>query len=176
MAAAVIFVASTCIEAQKIIVDVDGAANFATIKTFSWAEGQIARNPQVAQIIKSTIESELTARGLSRNDTAPDIKISVMAAVGIDLQGVGPSWNNAQYRSWGGYGNPNALMNVSAGTLLVDLLQAPNNSSVWRGVAKKTLVGSPMDDPAKAAADNEKEIRNAIKKLFKKYPVSSVSK
>jgi hypothetical protein len=176
MAAAIVFVVSTCIQAQKVTVDVDRATDFSSIRTFGWTEGQVARNPHVAHIIMSAIEGELTARGLSRNDSAPDIKIMVMAAVGIDLQGVGPSWNNAEYRSWGGYGNPNALMNVSAGTLLVDLLKTPNNSSVWRGVAKKTLVGSPMDDPAKAAADNEKEIRNAVKKLFKKYPVSGVAK
>src|SRR4051794_26093288 len=120
-AAAMILAALISVQAQKVKVDVDETANFGTIKTFGWAEGQMAKNPLVAEMIKSSIEKELTARGLTHSAT-PDINVCVIAALDMDIAGVGPTWNNERYRYWGGYGNPAALMNVQSGTLLVDLI------------------------------------------------------
>src|SRR6185295_15691281 len=91
---------------QKVTVDVDRTVDFHAFKTYGWSGGQVAKNPIVGQFITSAIERELMARGLRHEANNPDLSIAVMAATGIDLQGVGPSWNNAQYKSWGGYGNP----------------------------------------------------------------------
>src|SRR4030095_4451069 len=101
---------------QKVKVDVDRTANFSTFKTFGWAEGMVARNPIISQMIIAAVESELTARGLTKSAENPDIKIAVAAAVGMDIQTVGPSWN-LNYVTWGGYTNPAAIMNISIGTL-----------------------------------------------------------
>ena len=158
--------------AQKITVDHDSSANFSSFKTFGWSKGQVARNPIAAQMIIFGIENELMARGLTRNNDNPDLEIMVMAAVGIDLQGVGPSWNNAQYKSWGGYGNPAALMNVASGTLLIDLVETVNKKSIWRGVAKDTLKNSLTGNSSEDARKAEKQINSIIKKMFKKYPVA----
>jgi hypothetical protein len=84
--------------AQKVHVDVDSGANFSKFKTYDFAEGQIARNPLITQLVTNAIEGELRARGLTRNTTAPDLKVAVMAAAGMDLQGVGPMWNNQSYK------------------------------------------------------------------------------
>jgi hypothetical protein len=155
---------------QKVQVDVDQSANFAVFKTFGWDSGTVARNPIIAQMIISAIESELTRRGLTRNDGSPDIKVAVMAAVGIDMQGVGPTWNNDKYKTWGGYRNPAALMNIPSGNMLVDLLRTSDNVSVFRGVSKSTLPRSPSADAAADAKSVEKHVQKAVKKIFDKYP------
>ena len=66
---------------QKVQVDVDQSANFGAFKTFGWDSGTVARNPIIAQMIISAIEGELTRRGLTRNDQAPDIKIAPTSVV-----------------------------------------------------------------------------------------------
>ena len=155
---------------QKVQVDVDKGVNFAAFKTFTFDNGTVARNPLIAQQIMSAIENELTQRGLRRSDESPDLRVAVMAAVGLDLQGVGPSWNNTSYRSWGGYGNPAAVMNIPSGNLLIDLVNK-DNVSVLRGVAKSSLPHSPTMNMAKDAESVEKTVKKVVKKIFDKYPV-----
>ncbi len=166
-----LFIVASLAHGQKIVVDVDKSFDFATFKTFGWAEGQLAPKPTTSQALINAIERELTSRGLVRDDAAPDIRIAVMAAAGMDLQGVGPSWNNERYKSWGGYGNPNALMNVIKGTLLIDILETKNKYSVWRGVVKDVFVEPPTNNPAKDAQRMEPLVNKTVSKMFKKYPV-----
>ena len=157
---------------QKIQVDVDKTVNFNTFKTFGWADKQVARNPFVSKIIIQAVESELTARGLTKTDDNPDLKVTIMAAMDKDLQGIGPTWNNVNYATWGGYRNPAALMTVTTGTLLIDLIESKNNTSVWRGVAKDTLNQGPTANAAADAKGVEKLIQKVVSKMFKKYPDS----
>src|SRR5262245_51102272 len=98
LAAAVLFLSMSSAFGQEVKVDVDKTINFSTFKTFGWAPGVVARNPLISQMIIATVESELTARGLTKSDDNPDIKIAVLAAAGMDIQAVGPTWNNANYR------------------------------------------------------------------------------
>ena len=43
LAAAVLFLSTSAVFAQQVKVDVDTTVNFATFKTFGWAEGPVAR-------------------------------------------------------------------------------------------------------------------------------------
>lgn len=169
--AAIILAAASLTAAQKMVVDVDKTVSFAAFKSYGWAGGQIAPKASTSQMIVNAIERELNSRGLVRNDAAPDIRISVMAAAGIDLQGVGPTWNNERYKFWGGYGNPAALMNVAKGTLLIDLIETKNNHSIWRGVVKDVFVAPPTGNPVKDAEAMESLVNKTILKMFRKYPV-----
>ena len=101
-AAAVLFLITSTASAQKVKVDVDSTVNFSSFKTFGWDKGVVSRNAIIAELIVKAVESELTARGLTKNPDNPDIKVSVMAATGADLQAVGPTWNNVNYTTWGG--------------------------------------------------------------------------
>src|SRR6185436_1692979 len=153
LAAAVLLLSTSAVFGQKVKVDVDKTVNFSTFKTFGWAKGPIARNPIISQMIITAVESELTKRGLTKSEDNPDIKVAVLAAAGADIQAVGPTWNNANYRTWGGYANPAALMNITTGTLLVDLVESRKDISVLRGVAKDTLtrpVSADMNADAKS--------------------------
>ena len=170
LAVAVLFLTTTAF-GQDVKVDVDKTVNFSTFKTFGWAKGPVARNPIIGQMIIAAVESELTARGLTKSEDNPDIKVAVLAAAGADIQAVGPTWNNANYRTWGGYANPAALMNITTGTLLVDLVDSRNDISVLRGVAKDTLTRAVSADMNADAKSVEKVVKNAVSKMFKKYPI-----
>ena len=170
LAVAVLFLSTSTIFAQKVKVDVDKTVNFSTFKTFGWAKGIVARNPIISQMIVAAVESELTARGLTKNEDNPDIKVAVLAAAGADIQAVGPTWNNANYRTWGGYANPAALMNITTGTMLVDLVDS-RDISVLRGVAKDTLTRAVSADMTADAKSVQKVVKSAVSKIFKKYPV-----
>ena len=170
LATAIFLLATTSVFGQNVQVDVDKTVNFANFKTYGWAEGAVARNPYVSKIIVQAVESELNARGLTRNDDAPDFKVTVMAATNVDLQGVGPTWNNVNYATWGGYTNPAAMVTVTTGTLLIDLVETKNKYSVFRGVAKDTLNGGRTANAEDDAKKVEKLIKKAVSKMFKKYP------
>jgi len=167
---AVLLLVTTSVFGQKVQVDVDKTVNFTNFKTYGWAAGPVARNPFVSKLIVAAIESELTAIGLTKSDDNPDLKVTIMAATDKDLQGIGPTWNNVNYATWGGYRNPAALMTVTTGTLLIDLIETKNNTSVWRGVAKETLNEGPTANASADAKGVEKLIKKAVSKMFKKYP------
>ena len=171
LAAAVLLLSTSAVFGQKVKVDVDTTVNFSAFKTFGWAPGVVARNPLISQMIIAAVESELTARGLTKSDDNPDVKVVVLAAAGMDIQAVGPTWNNANYRTWGGYANPAALMNITTGTLLVDLVDTRKDISVFRGVAKDTLTRPVSADMTADAKSVEKVVKKAVSKMFKKYPV-----
>src|SRR3954466_4795222 len=105
LAAAVLLLSMPAVFGQNVKVDVDTTANFSTFKTFGWDKGMVARNAIIGQLIVAATESELAARGLTRSDDHPDITFAVVAAAGIDIQAVGPTWNNTNYSTWGGYTN-----------------------------------------------------------------------
>jgi hypothetical protein len=171
---AILFFAAPVVNAQKIKVDVDETVDFKTYKTFGWADGQIARNPAVSQVIVTAIENELKARGLVKSESEPDLEIAAVAAALQDVQGIGPTWNSQRYKSWGGYGNPSSMITVSKGTLLIDLLDKRNNDfSVFRGVAKDAVLRPTTGDPVEDAKNVEKIAKKAIKRIFKKYPIKS---
>ncbi len=170
LAAAVLSFSAAVSFAQSVKVDVDATADFPSFKTFAWDKGMVARNPIISSLIVTTVEGELTKRGLTRVDANPDLKVAVAAAVGADIQAVGPTWNNAKYQVWGGYTNPAALMNIVTGTLLVDLIDAKKDMSVLRGVAKQTLNRSTSGDDAADAKSVEKTIKKAVTRMFEKYP------
>ena len=175
LAAAVLFLSTSAVFGQNVKVDVDKTVNFSTFKTFGWAKGMVARNPIVSQTIITAVESELTARGLTRSDDNPDIQVAVVAAAGMDIQAVGATWNNTNYVAWGGYTNPAALMNVTKGTLLVDLIDRKKDISIFRGVARETLNRSVSADLAADAKSVDKLIKKAVSKMFKKYPAQKSS-
>lgn len=159
--------------AQKVTVDVDKTVDFTAFKSFAWTTGQVAPKPSTSQLIINAIEKELTSRGLVKNDASPDIRIAVMAAADMDLQGIGPTWNNETYKFWGGHGNPAALMTVTKGTLLIDLVETKKDMSVWRGVAKDIFVATATGDVQKDVKQMEDTVNKTVKNMFKKYPVKS---
>lgn len=155
---------------QKVDVKLDKAVDFSQYKTYFWVKGMPARNPIINQMIIDAVDQQMAARGLTKTEAGGDLQVMYAAAVDLDLQLTGISWSNVTYASGALYRMP-PPMNVSKGTLVVDLTDRKTERYIWRAVAKKTLSHSPTADMAGDAKSVEKLVKKSIEKMFKKYPV-----
>jgi uncharacterized protein DUF4136 len=162
MAAAVaLLVTAVVVYAQKVNVDSDPAAPFATYKTYAWVQGTPAPNPLNEDRLHMSIDARLAGRGLRMNTSDPDVVVTThvttkerqeLVASGF---GYGPWWG-------GGYGTANVETYVE-GTLVVDLYDGHTKKMVWRGVATATA----SDRPTK----NASKINKALDKMFERLPI-----
>jgi Domain of unknown function (DUF4136) len=152
---------------QKVNVDFDKEANFASFKTYTWAEGTPAKNPLMDQRITDGINKQLAAKGLQKLEASanPDLVVLYHAAVSTETQlntmnTGGYGWG---YRWGGGMGTSTTTVDkIPVGQLTVDIGDAKTKKLLWMGNASDTL----SDKPEK----NEKKINNALEKMFKKFP------
>src|SRR5438128_11205736 len=61
--------------AQKITYDFDKTAPFSMFKTYAFKDGTPAGQPLIDQRIVAALESELHAKGLTKNDSNPDVVV-----------------------------------------------------------------------------------------------------
>jgi len=161
-AVAVVMTAAV-VYAQKVSVDSDPAAPFATYKTYAWVQGTPAPNPLNEDRLHAAVDARLSGRGLAMNTTAQDVFVTTHVTTKerqelmVSGFGYGPWWG-------GGYGTATVDTYVE-GTLVVDLYDAKTKKMVWRGVATATA----SDKPTK----NAKKINKALDKMFEKFPVGS---
>lgn len=162
LALAVLLMA-TVAYAQKVNVDSDPAAPFATYKTYAWVDGTPAPNPLNEDRLHSAVDARLALAGLRMNTTNPDVVVAThvttqehqkLVANGF---GYGPWWG-------GGYGTAKVETYVE-GTLVVDLYDANTKKMVWRGVATATA----SDKPTK----NMSKMNKALDKMFEKLPIGT---
>ena len=170
---AVILLASAPLAyAQKVTVKYDKAAPFANYKTYQFASETGARNPIVSQMIVAAVEREFTAKGLTKVDTNPDLRVSFLAASGMNLQvgevkfgyNVNPAYEGLVPTAG------TATWDVTTGTLLIDLFDSKTDRVVFRGTAKDVLQRAPSADMAADAKMVSKQVNKGIAKIFKKYP------
>jgi len=160
---------SAVLAAQQISFDFDRAADFSKYRTFTWREGTNAPDTFLHKRIVTAVESELAARGLTRNDTKPDLY--VLYHVVLDTRKTVTGWNGD-----GGFGPPPwawgpgggrvdlQLNELLLGTLVLDVADGTTRDLVWRGMA----VGD-IDVHAKPEK-RDASITKAVVKLLKNYP------
>ena len=173
--AVVILLASTLssmeAHAQKTSAGYDKSANFSSYKTFMFSETPGARNPFVNEMIMAAVTRELTAKGLTRVDANPDLRVAYLAATGFDLQVASVSFGYTVNPVYSGLvPSGSAMWDVTTGTLLIDLFDNKTDRIVFRGTAKDVLQHGPTADPAADAKSVSKPINKGIAKIFKKYP------
>jgi hypothetical protein len=148
--------------AQKVNVDSDPAAPFATYKTYAWMTGASAPNPLNEQRLHAGIDDRLAARGLVKDTAAPDLIVTtnVMTQRHQELVpsgfAIGPWWGAGYYG--GGY-----VESWVEGTLVVDFYDGKTKQMVWRGVATATASEKPTKNIAK--------MNKALDKMFEKLPI-----
>jgi len=168
-----LFFLASPVWAQKVTADYNKTVDFSKFKTYSWVKGIPAKNPFVDKMIVDDIDRELAARGLTRQEADGDIKVMYRAAIDYDLQAPMPNWNSAGGSAPStGIATIGTAWDVRQGTLLVDIIDRGTTNIIWRGSAVKTLNRSPSNDAAKDASRIEKPVKDAIAKMFKKYPVN----
>ena len=154
--------------AEDVKTDYDRGVDFSRYHTYAYhsgkglGEGRMINNSLVADRIHTSIDEDLAAKGLRRDQNNPDLIINYFIG-GRERQnvtdgfpyGIGP---------WGwGMWNDVMVTNYTEGTMVLDFIDAHTNKLVWRAYIQKA-VDNPQD-LAKA-----KNIDKMVDKAVKKYP------
>jgi hypothetical protein len=159
--------------AQTVKTDYDKKTDFHKYKSFAFRKGTDAPTPFAQQRIEGAIATQLKARGMSPGET-PDLLIFTHTQLSKEKRMDVSSFGYGGYPGWSGWGGAYGSSSVTVseipmGTVVVDLVDAPSNALVWRGVATDTLLTNPTPEKS------EKRINKALEKLFRGYPVAPLS-
>jgi hypothetical protein len=159
---------------QDVSTDYDKSYNFSQLKTFAVKVGTSWGNPLSEARVVSEIESGLTKKGWTKADEATADAIVMLHGATEqkkDLNTFYSGYGGWGYGGWYGGGMSTAHTTVNeyrVGTLVTDIFDAKTKKLVFRGVATDEL----SDKPEK----NEKKIKKATEKMFKKFPPGSEKK
>ena len=163
---AVIAAALAC-STLKTSADYDPKTDFSQYKTWAWKDDQSIKDPLWVKRTQSAFESELSKKGLTRNEQNPDLWVAVHARFSEQTQvtsydtgwGYGYGW-----RYGGGGMTTTRVEQIPVGTLIVDLVDAKRKELVWRGTGTDTL------NPQRSPEERDKALRDALAKMFENYP------
>jgi Domain of unknown function (DUF4136) len=161
---------------QDVRYNFDKKTDFSKFKTYKWVviKGAQTFNNLVDQDIKTAVDAQLAAKGLSKTDGEnADLLIGYQGSVGQEKEfssyssgwGYGPGWGGG-----GWYGGSSSswttgqTSTVYVGQIAVDMYDPANKDLVWRGIASKTL------DVKAKPEKQQKNMNKAMAKLFKNYP------
>ncbi len=153
----------TALSAQDVKYNFMPGTDFSKFHTYKWAPIEGGTHPnQIADAqIKSSVDSQLSAKGLTKTDgDKADLLIGYQIAVDKEKQWNAYSMGGAQF---GGMGSATSST-ISNGSLVLDMYDPTNKQLVWTGTATKTL------DPSSNQEKNQKNLDKAMAKLLKNYP------
>ena len=159
--------------AQKTTYDFEKSANFAAVKTYSHKDGTKAGQELVDKRIVDAIDAQLAAKGFTRVDANPDVFVVYHVAFDKEKDistyssgyggGYGPygwGWGGG----WAGGSTHTQVRDILVGTLVIDIADAKKGQLAWRGIGQKEIDTQAKPDK------RDKNINNAVKKIFKNYP------
>ena len=149
------------IVAQKVKVDSNPSAPFATYKTYAWTTGTAAPNPLADQRLHASVDRRLEARGLTETTASPDLVVTTHVTTQERQELVPTGFAYGPW--WGGVGGGAYIETSVEGTLILDFYDARTKQMVWRGVATATA----SDKPTK----NIEKINKALDKMFDRFPI-----
>jgi hypothetical protein len=156
--------------AQKVSYDYDKAASFSTFKTYAHKDGTKVGQPLIDDRIVAAIDSQLSAKGLTKVEENPDV--FVVYHIAFDKQKDISTFSTG-YGGYGPYGwgwgggmgsTTTQVRDILIGTLVIDMADAKQKKLAWRGMGVKEV--DTQANPEK----RDKSINNAVKKIFKNYP------
>ena len=149
-----------CTTASRVGVtnDFDHSVNFRAYKTWAWypqqpgdAESGPAKGYEsfLDKRIRSAVSAEMTRKGLTEVDKAPDIFVAYSARV-EDKQQVSPYYNGLGYPYGYGYGyygrNYSPVTQYKAGTVVIDVIDARRKELAWRGTGQAQVNNNSIDE------------------------------
>jgi hypothetical protein len=160
------FVLLVCkaLSAQDVKYNFMPGTDFSKYHTYKWVpiEGGAHPNQIVDAQIKSSVDSQLAAKGLTKTDSdKADLLIGYQVAIDKEKQ-----WNAYGMGGgprFGGMGSATSST-ISNGSLVLDMYDPTSKQLVWTGTATKTL------DPSGNQEKNQKNLDKAMAKLLKNYP------
>jgi hypothetical protein len=175
LAPAFLLLAGTA-SAQDVRYNYEKSADFTKFKTYKWVEMKTSdKDAMVDSQIKSTIDAELAAKGLSKTESdSADLYVGYQVAINTEKQvntfssdfGYGGGWGYYG-RGYGGMGSTTATSTTSTlyvGSLQLDFYDVSKKQAVFRAVGTKTL------DPKAKPEKRQKNLAKAVKKMLKEYP------
>jgi hypothetical protein len=157
--------------AQKTTYDFDKTAPFASFRTYSMKPGTPTGQELIDKRLVAAIETQLAAKGLVKNDEAPDVFVIYHMAFDkqqdISSYSSGPMYGGYGYGWGGGWGTTTTdvrVREILVGTLAIDLIDAKKKEVAWRGLGTKEI--NTTAKPEK----RDENINKAVEKIFKNYP------
>jgi len=156
---------STLAFAQKVKIDADRSANFASYHTYMWEASPNPAHGLWNQRIVDAVDKQLQAKGLTKVGSNPDMWVVYSNSIKDEKSvagagyGLGPTWG------WGNSGANPAVQNTfvfKVGTLVVELADTKDKQLLWRGMVSDTI----NDNTDK----NINNLDKAVAKMFKGYP------
>src|ERR1051325_346304 len=142
VAHATVVACATSSSGMDVTFDYDTGANFAALKSYSWMPptGNAVGDELLVKRIKTTVDSQLQAKGPVRAEANPDFLIGMQlsgkstygGATGVGVS-VGIPVGRAGRVSVGG-GKSQAI-EKKEGTLVLDFVDAKSKSLLWRATA-----------------------------------------
>lgn len=161
MTVAALFLLGTFATAQEIACDYS-KADFAQFKTYAWTSGHPAADELANQSIVRSIDSQLSAKGLSKvsPEEHPDLLVYYDVVFDRDVRRMGfkDGLRNLRWGSGSKY--------VPIGMLVINLVVPDADKMVWRGTASGGV-------DAKASPEKrDKKINDVVQRMFRSYPPS----
>ena len=157
--------------AQKTTYDYDKTAVFTEFRTYSTKDGTPTGDALIDKRIAASIEAQLAAKGLVRNDSAPDVIVLYHVAFDeqkdISTYSSGPVYGGYGWGWGGGWGATTTdvrVREILVGTLAIDMVDARKGQIVWRGLGTREI-----DTNAKPEK-RDQNIAKAVDKIFRNYP------
>jgi hypothetical protein len=150
--------------AQDVSYDFEASFDFSEAGTYAWVEGMVVKDNINHRRIVDAVNAQLAAKGLTEVGARehPDLLVAYRGRIDEDqrISGVGSGWGG--YR-WGRSGTL-VVDEVLVGTLVVEIMNAGDGATVWRGIASRKV------DANASPEKREKRIDEGVKKLFRNYP------
>ena len=138
--------------------DFDHAVNFRAYKTWAWypqqpsdTEGGPAKGYEsfLDKRLRTAVALEMTSKGLTEVEKAPDIYVAYSARV-EEKQQVSPYYNGLGYPYGYGYGyygrNYSPVTQYKAGTVVIDIIDARRKELAWRGTGQAQVNQNTIDE------------------------------
>jgi Domain of unknown function (DUF4136) len=159
--------------AQKVTYDFDKTASFGGFKTYTQKDGTKVGQQLIDDRIVAAIDEQLAAKGFKKVDANPDVYVIYHVAfdkekdISTFSSGYGGGYGPYGYGWGGGWGTGTTttqVRDILVGTLVIDMADAKKSQLAWRGMGTKQV------DPNAKPEKRDKNISEAVKKIFKNYP------
>lgn len=157
--------------------DYDKDVDFSTIRTFDWKPDSDAApddpsemSPLVATRVRNAIQKELSAKGITLDEAAPDILIDynlkVESKISSSNVGTTIGFGTGGYGTMGGVVISTApdIRQYDEGTLYIDFYRADDAQLVWRGISSQVI--DKHDKPDRVT----EQINLNVQKILEQFP------
>jgi hypothetical protein len=129
--------------------------DFSKYHTYQWVTTRPHPNPKIDAEIKHSIDSQLTARGLTKTDNRADLAADYHVAISQQEK-----WPSFRYNEL----TPDVPVTVYAGTLGIVIKDLVLNQIVWSGRASKAF------DPSSTPRNKQQILDKAVQALLRGFP------